>query len=290
MKYNYKIINHSIKGRSHIRNDLPCQDKTYYIDNNDIKVISLSDGAGSCKHSDRGAEIATKVCGEYISDNFNDIYDDLDSERVGKELFKKIIDQIRLDIEEKTERNEVGKESENLEEESSKEIELDIDTSEIVIQDYSSTLLFVALFGNKYISGHIGDGLISINDDEQLKILSEPENGETSNSTYFFTAKSAEKYLRFKKGTIIKDTTFILMSDGTYECVYDRQENKFTSALYKFIDWVSKEDEDNVSDAILSNMEKHFINKTSDDCSISIIHITIIKSWYDKIREYYFES
>jgi len=287
MNYNYKIIQHSIKGRSHIRNDLPCQDKTYYIDNNDIKVISLSDGAGSCKHSDRGAEIATKVCGEYISDNFNDIYDDLDNERVGKELFKKIIDQIKLEVEEKTEGNEVEKKSENLEEESSKEIELDINTSEIVIHDYSSTLLFVALFGNKYISGHIGDGLISINDDEQLKILSEPENGETPNSTYFFTSKSAEKHLRLKKGTIKSNTTFILMSDGTHECIYDKKEKKFTNAISKFVDWISTGNQEEVSQAIQLNMEKYFINKTSDDCSISIIHISIIKSLFDKISDYF---
>ena len=50
----------------------------------DIKIISLSDGAGSCKHSDLGAEIATMVCAEYISGNFHDIYNDLDNEKVGK--------------------------------------------------------------------------------------------------------------------------------------------------------------------------------------------------------------
>ena len=87
MKYQHTIISHSIKGKSHIRDNLPCQDKTYFIDN-DIQVISLSDGAGSCKHSDLGAEIATKVCAEYISENFNDIYNDLDNEKVAKELFK----------------------------------------------------------------------------------------------------------------------------------------------------------------------------------------------------------
>ena len=30
------------------------------------------------------------------------------------------------------------------------------------------------------------------------------------------------------------------MSDGTYECIYDKKENKFTNTLVKFVDWVSR--------------------------------------------------
>jgi len=282
MRYYSKFINQSIRGRSHIKNDLPCQDKTYFIDNNNIKVISLSDGAGSCKYSDLGAEIATEVCADYVSKNFEIIYNDLDNEKVGKELFKKIIDQIKIEFENRELDIKQEDELDKLEQSSLQEGI----PAEIVIQDYSSTLLFLAFFDGKYISGHIGDGLICISD-EELKIHSNPENGETPNSTYFFTTKDAEKHLRLKKGIITNNTTFILMSDGTYECIYDKKENKFTNALFKFIDWVSTGKEKEVSDAIQLNMKKHFINKTSDDCSISIMHILIIKSFFDKVSDFF---
>lgn len=282
MRYYSKFINQSIKGKSHIKNDLPCQDKTYFVDNNNIKVISLADGAGSCNYSDLGAEIATKVCADHVSKNFEIIYNDLDNEKVGKELFKKIIDQIKIEFEN---RKLDSKQEDNVNEAEQTSLQ-EKNPPKIVIEDYSSTLLFIAFFDGKYISGHIGDGLICISD-EELKIHSNPENGESPNSTYFFTAKNAEKHLRLKKGIITNNTTFILMSDGTYECIYDKKENKFTNALFKFIDWISMGNEREVSDAIQLNMKKHFINKTSDDCSISIMHISIIKSFFDKVSDFF---
>ena len=282
MKYYSKFINQSIRGKSHIKNDIPCQDKTYFIDNNNIRVISLSDGAGSCKYSDLGAEIATKVCADYVSKNFEKIYNDLDNEKVGKKLFKKIIDQIKIEFEDR----KLDSEKEDNVNEVEKVSLQKKNHPKIVIEDYSSTLLFTAFFDGKYISGHIGDGLICISD-EDLKIHSNPENGDTPNSTYFFTTKNAEKHLRLKKGIISRNTTFVLMSDGTYECIYDKKENKFTNALVKFIDWVSNGKEKEVSDAIKLNMEKHFLNKTSDDCSIAIMHIFIVKSIFDKVSDFF---
>ena len=285
MKFSYKIVNHSLQGKSHYKNDIPCQDKTYFLDSNNIKVASLSDGAGSCKYSHIGAEIATKLCAEYVVENFHDIYDNFNNETIGKEIFTKIINQINLDIEQRTKKKVDQNKQERTIEKYNEEINHDSDSDKISVQDYSSTLLFVAFFNDKYIIGHIGDGLIAVND-EKLKVLSDPDNGETSNSTFFFTHKSAEKHLRLKKGRIDKSTTFILMSDGTYECIYDRQEKEFSAALYKFIEWIEEGNQKDVSDAILSNMEKHFLEKTLDDCSISILHISTIKSLFDKVSDY----
>ena len=65
------------------------------------------------------------------------------------------------------------------------------------------------------------------------------------------------------------------------------KEKKFTNAILKFIDWIANGKQEEVSEAIELNMKKYFINKTSDDCSISIIHISIIKSLFDKISDYF---
>ncbi len=283
MKYGFKLINHALRGESHIKNDTPCQDKVHFINQNNTQVIALADGAGSCKYSDIGAAITTKICAEYLTENFDAIFEEFDNEILGKKLINGIIKTIKTEYDSETFNEDTDNDS-SIEAESSEKI--DDKKHRFAIEDYSSTLLFLAFSNGKYLSGHIGDGMICINDDD-IKVLSEPENGETPNSTHFFTTKNAEKYLRMKKGTITNDTTFVLMSDGTYECVYDRKENKFANALYKFVEWTIDGEQEEVSVAIKSNMEKHFPGKTTDDFSISILHVSIIRSIIDKISEFF---
>ena len=59
------------------------------------------------------------------------------------------------------------------------------------------TLLFVSIKNNKYIAGHIGDGIIGIIDEKgDAIVLSEPENGEFANTTYFTTSENYKYHLR----------------------------------------------------------------------------------------------
>ena len=44
------------------------------------------------------------------------------------------------------------------------------------LKDLSSTLLFVAVKGNKFLAGHIGDGLIGSFDESGSQVFSPPEN------------------------------------------------------------------------------------------------------------------
>ena len=143
-------------------------------------------------------------------------------------------------------------------------------------------ILFVAIYKDKYILGHLGDGAIGLKNGKNIKLISEPENGESINSTYFFTSEDASNHLRLKKGKIDKNLTFFLMSDGCFECVYDKNEEKFTKALYRFIDWTKKQSEKKASEAIFYNIKEHFTQKTSDDISLSILDIYKSKSSQNK--------
>ena len=59
----WNVIQCAAQGRSHIKSDIPCQDKTYSAFDNDTQVIALADGAGSAKLSHYGAETVTKfIC------------------------------------------------------------------------------------------------------------------------------------------------------------------------------------------------------------------------------------
>jgi serine/threonine protein phosphatase PrpC len=247
-KYSYKRTYSEVRGYLHIRNNLPCQDKTYYLKNNGLHIMVLADGAGSAKHSDVGAKEAVKCVANHINDSFDNIFKNLNKKFIKDRMIQLIIKRIEKI---KPKRNSV--------------------------KDYASTLLFIATHKDKYILGHLGDGAIGLKRGKKIRLLSAPENGETENSTFFYTSDSAVNRLRLKKGVLNQDSTFVLMSDGSFECIYDKQSQKFTNALYSFIDWTKKEDEKKVSAAILKNIKNHFTEKTTDDISLSILDINVSK-------------
>lgn len=247
-KYLYKGNCNQVRGYLHIRNNLPCQDKTYYLKNNDLRVMVLADGAGSAKHSDIGAKEAVKCIANYINSSFDSIFKNIRKKSIKEEMIQLIIKKIEK-----------------------------IKPKKNNIKDYASTLLFIATHKDRYILGHLGDGAIGLKRGKKVRILSAPENGETENSTFFYTSDSAVNRIRLKKGKVNQDTTFILMSDGAFECIYDKSDQQFTNAIYSFIDWTKEEDEKKVSAAILKNIKNHFVDKTTDDISLSILDIAIEK-------------
>lgn len=61
-----KISHIELQGAVHKANNIPCQDKTYYIKSSDYACIALADGAGSRRFSDIGAQITTRTVCEYF--------------------------------------------------------------------------------------------------------------------------------------------------------------------------------------------------------------------------------
>ena len=69
-------------GRSHIRENIPCQDSVASLQNNGVSVIALSDGCSSAPLSHYGSEMTVKVLCRILTDEFDSIYD-------GDEVFVK---------------------------------------------------------------------------------------------------------------------------------------------------------------------------------------------------------
>ena len=267
--YVWKIASSYIVGQGHIVKNLPCQDRTFkLIDKKFIKRkmkkkffknkkaiittekiedyqnsfygLSLADGAGSCKFSDIGADIVTKKILQYIKDNFDDLLKD-------NNLQLRLTEYIEKELQRTT-------------------------TDSITFKDLSSTLLFVAIKSNKFIIGHIGDGVIGMLDNEnKIKTLSKPDNGEFSNSTFFTTSTNYVERLRLLKGTLKKSTGFILMSDGAEESLYDKQRECLSETNIGIINWLENNTEKDVEKALFDNLEQVISKRTSDDCSIGIM-------------------
>lgn len=263
----WKIASSYIIGSGHISKNMPCQDRTYQLVDksfiftpifkkrskfrkpiktykktyNTFYGLSLADGAGSCVHSDIGAEMVTKKILKYLNMNFEFLLREANpSQKIVKYL-----------------EEELTKRSTN---------------NNIDFKDLSSTLLFVAIKDKRFIIGHIGDGVIGMLDkDNNLKTISKPDNGEFSNSTFFTTSIKYKDRLRIIKGTLKSAIGFILMSDGSEESLYDKQKQCLAEANKTIINWLKDNNEQDVEKALFSNLEQVISKQTSDDCSIGIM-------------------
>lgn len=141
-------------------------------------------------------------------------------------------------------------------------------------QEFASTLLFVSINKDTFIAGHIGDGVIGgMFDDNSMVTISEPENGEYANTTFFTTSLNYKSHFRLYKGSIRQYKAFFLMSDGTAECLYDKKRDKFAPAITTFSNWTDIYDADRINAALQENMNKLFPSHTSDDCSFIMCQI-----------------
>lgn len=234
-----------VQGRGHIQKNIPCQDRTYTLMEKDVKAISLADGAGSCKFSHFGAEVITQSICENMVKNFDDLYK-MDESQIQATIIELVLQKLKI---------------------KASELETNID-------DLSSTLLFVSLKNDRYIAGHIGDGVIGYLFNDNINILSYPDNGEYANSTYFVTSSDARKYLRIYRGDLTGITGFILISDGVAEGgLYDKGNKKLTLGAKKVLEWLDNNLSSDVSSALHDNLEKIFKERTADDCSINLLRL-----------------
>lgn len=92
--------------------------------------------------------------------------------------------------------------------------------------DMQSTLVLLCVDtkSQKYVTVHIGDGLISKTTDKKTEIISYPENGVTKQYTYPVYDENVFKHLRLHSGKYEENTTFISSSDGIFENCFCTEE------------------------------------------------------------------
>jgi hypothetical protein len=200
----FKQCSLEVIGKDHVQSGLPCQDKTAYGMKNGVRVIALSDGAGSKKNSDLGADIATKTTVELLLENFDEYFLLLENEPLkGNKLAKIITAEVYKRLNQKA-----------------------TEEANISVIEMSSTLMFVAMKEDKYIQGHIGDGLIgelvTNENGVEVRIRSHPENNGAPNITFFITDSDAVDHFRIISGYLPSNIKgFVLMSDGPEEVLFD---------------------------------------------------------------------
>ena len=228
-------------GVGHVEAGTPCQDRAVHISKNGVQAIVLADGAGSYEHSHLGAEATAVFVANRLCDQFDELLA-MEEEAIVENLLVDIQSQLNF-------------------------LALQHDQQ---LEDFSSTLLFVATKGNQFVSGHVGDGLIVMAENGQVHVLSHPENGRFENETYFVTMSDLGTHFRIYKGAVTENTGFAIMSDGVSCSFYSAESGLDPVNLAIIIQHFQTAAEDTFAkdlDELLEALREN----THDDCSIAVL-------------------
>lgn len=244
----FRAFHHHTRGRGHIVAGERGQDRTSYLKHRRVQVICLSDGAGSASHSEFGAQALTTHGVEFIAKQFQELLDNDD----GAAVKEAIVSSLRGRLETVAARR--GCE----------------------VDDLAATFLAVAVFGDHFLIVHIGDGVIGVQKDGNLQVVSRPDNSEFANQTTFVTSNDALASMRLLRGSTSGITGFVLMSDGSETTLYSRSSQQLAPACAKLMTVVangrrySKRRPQHEKD-LRRFVETVIASGTKDDCSIAIL-------------------
>jgi hypothetical protein len=169
----WKIIRASVIGTSHANSNLPCQDDCYadiiYGANDlDYLVCLVSDGAGSAKEGQKGAELACNTARTNIEATLGN----LSLNPLDESLVEKWVKDIQHAIYKMA------------------------DANGLTARDYACTLLGAVVSPNKALFFQIGDGAIVASSGYAQGAVFWPDSGPYENMTYFVTEEDALAHLR----------------------------------------------------------------------------------------------
>lgn len=229
------------KGMSHFENGEQCQDYIASLEVDDKKIIALSDGAGSCKYSGIAAKSIVHWILTYLEEYFDYFYYGIESD------YDIVRERIVIAIKNK------------------------LENMEIPVSQCSCTLLAVALScDGRWLALHVGDGII-FSDSANQGVLSYPENGKYANETFFVNDKDLSKHLRIYSGREEGKISFMIISDGCGNALFERGKGKPAEAVELMYSWLYNNPPQYVERAIERALREEICHFSEDDLSIGII-------------------
>ncbi len=264
------------QGRSHADASVPCQDHVAVLADSDGTVVgSLADGAGSAKLSHYGAEILADLASRLVAQQFDQLFratNNLGTLRasLATDLLNALVtsaakgldvsadDRARLDLPDRS--------AEPL-------IKCDV-------RDLAATLLVVAVRGDRFITLHLGDGVIGVEHvlkggTRVVRALGIPDNGEFINETKFITSRDAAGSIRVYRGRVTTSsravTGFVMMSDGPEASLYIRSTRTMAGACSKLLQACRDLPTETMHEQLAETLRDVIVPRTHDDCSLVLI-------------------
>lgn len=245
----WQIIGASVKGSSHYRTGLPCQDFHDHEILDNFAVASVADGLGSAQKSDEGSKIAVRTSIEYIKSYIQNHEKDNCNETDWN------IAVLNAFIEARKKLSEIAQ------------------AYNLPVKYFATTLLIALMTPNLVITGHIGDGaIIARFNDTSIRTISAPERGEYANEVMPVTSSNALDSIRINTFTSID--ALALLTDGIQHLTMNLSENRpFVPFFEPFFNAITskmniKENKTKLAEFLNSDMIN---SKTDDDKTLVII-------------------
>lgn len=241
----WNLIQACTAGRSHRRLGTPCQDAAAVRQSPDGSVcaIALADGAGSQALSHYGAQTVTRTVTRLLCEQFDAFYACPDAGAVRQTILNVLLEALR----------ETGS------------------VLQCPPEALASTLLFAACKGDRFLLGHIGDGVIGGLDNGQLRVLSSPTNGEFLNATCFVTSPHAARHFRLFKAEKPAFGAIVLLSDGSEQALYQRRGGTLTETVRDLLRLGVVLPPKQFQPQVQSLLDGPVAAATGDDCSLVLM-------------------
>ena len=289
----WKVLGESVRGASHIRNDLPNQD-AFEICENPL-IIAVADGHGSakCPYSDLGAQFAVASGIEAIQQIISkhsppseilsflaskDILNELIPKNIYKLWKSKVDDDINADSitiikdDECSEIITIDK-VENAESPESESIKKESPPSKKDYLQYGATLLIVCIIENSAFFWQIGDGdLVVIHSDGSLDEPIPIDNRLLGNETTSLCRINAWQDFRSYVMPIINKPpkAIFLVTDG-YKNSFKEPEG-FDKALDDIYSFIQTDGEDSVKDNLADWLNEASQSGSGDDITLVLAY------------------
>ncbi|WGT46677.1 PP2C family serine/threonine-protein phosphatase [Tessaracoccus lacteus] len=240
-----------------------------------IDIGALADGAGSARLSHYGAAVLVQEASHLIAHDFERIFratnnlGTIRAEVVGQ-LQSKLAETARVGIDlTDSDRARLGYPS--------------LDSDRLVrcdLRDLASTLLLVAVKGDRFVALHLGDGVVASevalrSGRRVVRPLGGPDNGEFANETTFITSRSAAGMLRIYRGHLATSTRtisgFILMSDGPEVSLFQKRTRTLAPACSKLLEACRNLPSEVMQEQLEATLRDVIVPRTSDDCSLVLL-------------------
>jgi hypothetical protein len=247
-----RVASVSIKGSSHEKNGLPCQDYSlvHLVENGSTVICALSDGAGSAKYAAEAAQLQVEETIDYFKALLSDHPAPIDLiQEFDKSDGVKLLEIIRDKISKKSEDNHC------------------------TINDYSATLLFCILHPNCSVFYQLGDGCWVIRKNNIYCNVTKPTQGEFVGQTVFAVSSTYLEDLQFDKINTGIDTA-IGFTDGIERLALDVRSSSPSSRFFNPIVemFLSEEKRYIFEDKIAQFFQSERVcDRTDDDKSIILV-------------------
>ena len=202
----WNVVGASVTGRSHFKQNTPCQDAhAYQMAAGGTVLIAVSDGAGSAARSDAGAGQAVKSATQHLYTELSE--GKPKTARKWGELLLRAFHRTRKDV-------------------------LALANGDPMdARQFACTLTLVISDQNWLVTGQIGDGLaVAHSAENRLHVVAAPQRGEYANTTFFLTGPEApDQFLGrvYHQGSQIESVSGLaVMTDGLTGLAIDRASGK----------------------------------------------------------------